>query len=362
MPAAYAGEVGQLATGAGSASKAIPVTRAPAVGSLLILRVTNTNQPLTGITDSKGNSWFIEDQRVISASWVVAWTLQNVGKLTTADTITLTFGGNIFGFAAVVDEFTGVTSGMIIKATTTGTATTARQGGVTSSRIRPGVVIGAFGLSNLSETTLTPGAGYSSPTTPFRVQSAPITAEMIYKIVTGDPGVVEQATATGGANASVIGLTIFFREDPGGPWNDPICGTHLCGEAICGAWWSYPTSSGLALGGTPPVIVTVDADVVPSSGLALGATAPGLSLADGIVPPSAGLALGATAPAIYITSSLVIPSAGLALGATVPDKVGREYLYVVACEDIVLSADSERSLTLAPAASTTIALDPEECR
>jgi hypothetical protein len=151
---------------------------------------------------------------------------------------------------------------------------------------------------------------------------------------------------------------------PPPPYADAVCGTFVCGEAICGAWWAYPPAAGQGFGATIPDAVTIiSGDIVPSARLALGATAPGLVLTPGpYFPPSAGLGFGATPPlGIRISSIIAVPSAGLAFGATPPETVGASWLTEAECIDMTLVEDAEGSLVLVAAGSTDLVLDPEEC-
>jgi hypothetical protein len=148
---------------------------------------------------------------------------------------------------------------------------------------------------------------------------------------------------------------------PPPPYADALCGVPVCGEAVCGAWWGYPASAGLRLGGELPLLDILEGDIVPAAGLALGALAPGLSIGATHSPPSAGLAFGASAPALVIASVHFPPAAGLALGASVPERVGAESLLPVYCLDVILQPDSEGSMVLVEDAETTLALSALEC-
>jgi hypothetical protein len=151
---------------------------------------------------------------------------------------------------------------------------------------------------------------------------------------------------------------------PPPPYADAVCGTFVCGEAICGAWWAYPPAAGQGFGATiPDDVVVISPDIVPSAGLKFGATAPGLVLTPGpLFPPSAGLGLGATAPlGIRISSRISPPSAGLAFGATPPDTVGAEWLTEAVCTDMTLLVPVDGELVLVGAPESEIVLDPEEC-
>ena len=188
---------------------------------------------------------------------------------------------------------------------------------------------------------------------------------------------------------------------------DAICGTHLCGEAICGTWWACPKPAGLGLGGTAPQVITED-EQTPSAGLILATHPPGIVMEGEIDPPEAGLILGARVPddalvippvvvspgqgglylgttipgTIYIPPVVVLPGqaglalgatvplyridggvapfpAGLALGATPPTRAEKEWITAVPCEDLVLVSDPERTLVLVGAAGSGLDLAPD---
>lgn len=148
---------------------------------------------------------------------------------------------------------------------------------------------------------------------------------------------------------------------PPPPYADAVCGTFVCGEALCGAWWAYPTEPKLTLGTITPDVVIIAGDVVPPAGLRLGTITPGLAIGSTVVPVPTGLRLGTITPQVAISQSVQIPQALLRFGAIAPDTVGAEFLTPAVCIDVSLVEDVEGSLVLVAAGSTDIVLDPEEC-
>lgn len=120
---------------------------------------------------------------------------------------------------------------------------------------------------------------------------------------------------------------------PPPPYADALCGTPLCGEAICGAWWVYPASAGLGLAATAPTVVILGGDEIPSAGLGLGASAPQIRIDNGASPPSAGLGLAASAPDLRLSQVLAVLSAGLGMGADVPVSASIVYLHSIECRE-----------------------------
>jgi hypothetical protein len=108
----YVQSTGAAVTSASSTTLAVPVTLAPSAGNMLVAGVVSavTGTTLNSVTDTKGNTWTIISQYSPTSpavlSVLVAYTLQDVGTLTTSDTITATVSVTSANISAVVDEFT----------------------------------------------------------------------------------------------------------------------------------------------------------------------------------------------------------------------------------------------------------------
>jgi hypothetical protein len=148
---------------------------------------------------------------------------------------------------------------------------------------------------------------------------------------------------------------------PPPPYADAVCGTFVCGEAICGAWWAYPTEPKLTLGAIDPTLIVIAGDIVPPAGLRLGTITPGLLIGSTVVPAPAGLRFGTITPQVAISQTVQIPQALLRLGAIVPDAIGATWLTELDCTDLTLAEDTEGTLVLVAAGSSDLDLDPEEC-
>jgi hypothetical protein len=170
---------------------------------------------------------------------------------------------------------------------------------------------------------------------------------------------------------------------PPPPYADAVCGTHLCGEAICGTYWAYPSQPGLVLDAYLPAgIIIISGDEVPVAGLVLGAWvpdavgqfpaplaglklgayAPTIEVAYVLIPTPAGLVIGAYVPVTRESSTISPLAAGLLLGAYLPDAVTIMWMIPALCADLDLVADAEQDFVLVGAASSDLVLDPQECR
>jgi len=196
----------------------VSVTNAPGAGNLLILSM-GMNQSaisLSSVTDSRGNTWTVDQQQTNSNTTLdvaVASTLQNVAALQAADTITLHFSVALTGQAAVtVHEFSGCskTIDQAVQQATAGSTGTARDAGTTAATTSANDLVWAALAVVGGETSFTPGAGYSTPTTAFYAQSTNISIEFEYQIVSATG--VQHPTGTGGLSARSIGVTVAYQQ------------------------------------------------------------------------------------------------------------------------------------------------------
>jgi len=135
---------------------------------------------------------------------------------------------------------------------------------------------------------------------------------------------------------------------PPPPYADAVCGTFVCGEAICGAWWAYPASPKLALGGYLPAVNL--GNVVPPAGLRLLAYVPDVALGAVVQPGQAALRLQASAPTGLTISSIInAPQALLVFGAYIEGVfIGQVFLFPDVCTDLDLVAVQCREVDLVP--------------
>lgn len=214
MTIAYVGETVKGTQSASAGTLPLTVATAPGAGSLVVARVGcfDATSSLSSITDGKGNTWFIAiNTSSGSRRPAIAYTMQDVAKLTTADAITFHWAAAISFAAIIIDEFTGIAASPLDQ-TATGTATlTSRSGGTTSATTQAAeLVIGAFELGN-TESSLTPGAGYSAFATSFLAQSTNVSISGEYKIVAATG--TQNPTATGGTSGSSNGVAATFKAD-----------------------------------------------------------------------------------------------------------------------------------------------------
>src|SRR5258708_40116857 len=101
-------------TGANAATttEVIPITSAPSAGNTLILCTATRNSSITGcsVADSKGNTWTIDIGPLNTSNnfTFIASTHQNVGTLTTSDTVTITYGSApTEARYSTIEEFSG---------------------------------------------------------------------------------------------------------------------------------------------------------------------------------------------------------------------------------------------------------------
>jgi hypothetical protein len=199
----YVGEVGKNNASGSSTAIVVNVTTAPGAGHFLCARIQGTTA-ISSVTDSKGNTWSVDKAATASPLAALASTMQNVGTLTTSDTITVTYTTASNPRSVIVDEFSAVaTSPLDQVATATGT-TTNRTGGTTPTTTQADeLIIGCFATGS-AETSFTHGTGYSDFTTKF---AGSVSGEYQIVAATG----AYNPTATGGVSATSHGVTATYK-------------------------------------------------------------------------------------------------------------------------------------------------------
>lgn len=233
MAIAYVGEVLQdTYNGAGASSINATVDANAGAGQLLVLRVASTNQIISGITDSRGNTWTLIDSGVLSLGFGMFWTLQDVGTLLAGDTVTMTWPGNVFEYAVVIDEFSGIaaTNPLDVFATATGSGTARAAGTTAATSQADELVCGGFS-ANVGSDSFTPGLGYSSPSTPSLSNGSAVSVEGEYQIVSSTG--TQQATGTG-TSANWVGITATFKASASNP---PLVGAQGAIRRSRGVAW-----------------------------------------------------------------------------------------------------------------------------
>lgn len=182
-------------------SKALAIGTNATAGNTVMLIICLGSTDAIGtytISDSNGNSW-TKDHSIVDATdtaltWIVASTRQNVGALTTADTITIsTSGGGWDVYTYWIEEFSGLltVAGYVDRtANNHGPAATSGSTGTTSAtRHVDEVAIAAMGIPNTG-TNLAKAAAYTAFTTGVQVQTDTVSLNSIsafptYKILSG---------------------------------------------------------------------------------------------------------------------------------------------------------------------------------
>lgn len=212
MTIAFVKEVGNAAANPVSATPALTISSAPAAGDLVIVAVAwnSLTTTLSSISDGKGNTWSV-DQQVPSGSASISCgigsTLQDVGTLTTSDTITLHFSASVNWLAAVIHEFSGCTD--TVDQAASGSATgISRSAGTTATTTNANdLVYAAFGIGIL-ESSFTAGSGYTAPSPGFyTTATAHAAVDFEYQIVSATGAY--NPTGTGGSGTSV-GVTAAY--------------------------------------------------------------------------------------------------------------------------------------------------------
>lgn len=207
MAISYTGQrLARTRTALGSASDTFPLTTSATAGSLLVMVTANPNDNLSTVTDSLGNTWTIQKQ---NNSRAVAWTTQNMGPLTTSDTLTLTWATAINQYSVLVDEFSGITASSPVdtSAAASHAAETGRHGPAVTTSNADDLIYSAFPSYGATESSFTAGSGYTAvasyKTTPTSISEAQ------YQIVSATGTYTPDAT--GGVSVAYYGVTIAFK-------------------------------------------------------------------------------------------------------------------------------------------------------
>lgn len=182
----------------------LAVTAAPGNGSLLLLAVACGGAfTVNSVADSQGNTWTKDKSQTQSNNICVFSTVQNIGPLSTSDTITLTFSGSLSNthVAATVDEFSGCTKTIDVSNTgTQSVASTTRSAGSLTTLNANDLLFDAYCIT-ATETSFTPTAGFSTPTVAFYGTS--ISVERQYQIVAATGTYGGDATGVSAVSAGV---------------------------------------------------------------------------------------------------------------------------------------------------------------
>jgi hypothetical protein len=233
MPAAFVknGVAGVVATGTGLSVALTVPAGGHAVGNTLVLAATY----VTGVSDSKGNTWVALGGGVYGSVLTTA--------LVAGDTITVTNSPTSTGHpAATYAEFSGVTLTLDGAINTSGTGTSATP---TAGAVTPAVgelVIATFFVSG-SDATKTAGTGFTLAPTNTIVFAVP---EMEWQVASASgsvtPGMTLGASRAYSSTALVLGVGTPINTATPSIATD---GTPQTGETITidrGTWSNAPTS------------------------------------------------------------------------------------------------------------------------
>lgn len=211
----YVKQVGVGTSTTGATSHTVPVTLAPAAGNLLILSIANTNATPTGVSDTKGNTWQLDESSGASVALQVWSTMQNAGALTSGDAITVTYGSTVFSFAAAIHEVKGYTNSPVDTVSTANsgaTSQTPRSAGSLTTANADDFLWGAFSAGGV-ETSFTPGSGWTTPVEgAFYSSGAGGLASIEFEYqVTGATGTFT-VSGTGGASVVEGGVGVAYQK------------------------------------------------------------------------------------------------------------------------------------------------------
>jgi hypothetical protein len=199
----------------------VPISAAPDGANTLVMRIgfrASGTATITSITDTKGNTWSVDVENDLSNGHAaVASTKQDVGALTVADSVTITFSATPSnGAAAIIDEFAGIdNSGARVGQTATGTGTgTTRSAGTTATTpTADEIVISAY-AGNGAEASLTEDAAFSPFTTDALTYGTTAFVSGEYRVVAATGAY--SAPAVGTFSGSTSGAMVTYKLAPVG--------------------------------------------------------------------------------------------------------------------------------------------------
>lgn len=207
----------QAFTKAGSASESpgvLNITATTSAGNVMILMVAcSGGRTVTGVTDSKGNTWTVHytsgNSSFVGCSIAVA---PITTPLVNGDTISITPSAAAF-IAAEAVEYSGIDTASPLRTDAANgqgwVGSTSATGGATAGNSTAGdLVIGAFGGDNAFLIT-TPGAGYTDQAG-IATTGTVVTLDWESKTAAG--GSTETATATWSGIANGAGGTAVYAQ------------------------------------------------------------------------------------------------------------------------------------------------------
>jgi hypothetical protein len=199
MAIAFVNNVGTgVKTTTSSTVTIVPVQNCGAGNMLAIAVGCGGTTTLSSVTDTKGNTWAVDKNQGTSGSPCgLATTMQDVGTLTTADTITATVSANGANHVCCAMEFSGITSGtrldQVIGADGT-TATAVSSGSTATLAQTVELVLGAISWAGASQLTFAKGASYTAQLEKDESSGAFLGVALEYKIVAATTAVLADGT------------------------------------------------------------------------------------------------------------------------------------------------------------------------
>lgn len=290
MAIAFVQETGN-ATASSATTLTIAVTNATTAGNALILSfAAYTKSPtVTQVTDTVGNTWILH-QSASNVRAVLGYTRQDVGPLSTSDSITVTVSASSH-LVGVVHEFSGlVSTANAIDQHSKGNynLTTTRSAGTTGTTTQADELVFACfstGGSPAPDTSFTAGSGYTSPSPNLYSVLGAVTVDFEYQIVSATG--TFSPTGTGNSNTSIGGDGVAVTFKAGGVTKDITVSTT----------------------GTSTPAFTVYANLVPITVSTTGTSTPAFTVT-GVTQHITLSTTGTSTPAFTVTTTKAAAAGG----------------------------------------------------
>lgn len=165
---------------------------------------------LTGVTDSKGNTWQVDGASTSAATGIAAASAYLTVALVSGDTITLTWAGNVSGRTIQINQFSGLVTaswsdGAGVTAALTGT--TVNGAAVTTANAND-LIVEFFGTTS-NVTVLSNAAGWTTTGTQASL-AGPTKLDSIYQEFLAT-GTYQGSVTYSGASASGRQISIAYK-------------------------------------------------------------------------------------------------------------------------------------------------------
>ena len=220
MSISYVGERAAGFTATVGTAVAVPVTVNAVAGNTLVLNYATRDiaADVTSVTDTKGNTWTLDKQFTDGTGKdfiLVASTRQDIGALTSADTITVNHTTAATQNAAwLLEEFAGQLAADVSWAGGSAGAnvTSLALGPTAATSVSEELVVAAVSVS-IGTNTVTKDAAYSAFTTTYKgdgnVSGLSKVVAGCYKVTVSTGA--QSATLTAGSSASFNGALVTYK-------------------------------------------------------------------------------------------------------------------------------------------------------